>query len=221
MNVYSYMVVKNEADRYLKESVAHLKSLVDGLFVLDDYSQDSTLEILRELHVPHMSNTGQPFMVNESAARQTAWLYMERMFNPRVGDWIVTLDADEFLRTRIPLKQIFADTDHDALWCHIHEMWSPEEIRIDGAWGTIRGLRMVAWKPLSLFKPVVMGGGSIPPTQRAGHTDQADIVHRGYVRLEDRREKFERYSQRPGRHVNNHINSILTTPMLVPLPQMV
>ncbi len=225
MNVFGYMVTKNEADRYLVDALYSMSQNTDGFVVFDDRSTDQTLELVERFHAPYKINGGPSFIDHEALFREQAWRFMEKTFDPREGDWILTLDADETLRTSLPLKDICrkADRDHqNALWMHVHELWEPGLIRIDGAWGTIRAQRLTAWRANGMFRKDKGGGGSLPDNPKiAGHTDRAEILHTGYLRPEDRQAKFERYSQNKGRHAKRHIDSILTTPMLTDLPRMV
>ena len=225
MNIFSYIVTKNEAGRYLEDTLSSLREQVDGICVFDDRSDDNTVEILKNLRIPHMINSwGRPFLDDESAFRERAWRFMEDLFEPLPGDWILTLDADEALREKRSLQEVCVQahvTGQDALWMHVHELWSPTEIRTDGYWGTIRALRLAAWKANGKFAPKKMGGGSLPDyIQNAGETSDLDILHYGYVRQEDREAKHARYSGTSG-HSSRHISSILQSPTLAQLPPIV
>lgn len=231
------MVTRNEAGRYLKEAVDSIRPLVDNLFVYDDRSTDETAIRLAEWKVPHIvrKRSHPSFLDNEDVFRQNAWERMEAMFGPRPGDWIITLDADEQLRTShelITLAQNARDMGQDALWMHVHEVWEEGKIRVDGFWPSIKALRFCEWKPDATFKhrrtdegPVhqQMGGGSLPDyVSNPGRTHLADILHFGYFRASERQRKMERYlSIRDSGHNKRHLKSIITTPTLAPLPEMV
>jgi glycosyltransferase involved in cell wall biosynthesis len=227
MNIYGYMITKNEADRYLEDALYSMSQNTDGFVVFDDRSTDDTPKVVEKFRVPYKIAAGPSFSDHEAMFREQAWRFMEVHFKPRLGDWILTLDADETLRTSVPLKEICRRAEResqDALWMHVHELWGPNAIRIDGAWGTIRALRLAAYKPNGRFekKQNKMGGGSLPDyTKNVGATNRAEILHSGYLKAEDRKAKYERYSQTQGRHVRRHIDSILTEPMLAEMPRMV
>lgn len=224
--IYAYMITRNEAGRYLEETVSSLQEQVDGVCVYDDRSDDATTDILTKLRVPHLIRGPQTvsFLEDESLFREHAWKMMESVFNPHPGDWILTLDADEILRSSGPLTALCEQAErdgHDALWMHVHELYTPSQIRTDGYWGTIRALRFALWHPNGKFAPKAMGGGSLPDYIRnPGETTKADILHYGYIRPEDRQEKFDRYSKTVG-HSRSHINSILTTAKVAKLPPLV
>lgn len=225
MNVYSYVITKNEADRYLAETITSLRCQVDGVCVFDDQSSDRTTDVLRGLGIQYMISADRTFGEGEAAFREDAWRYMERLFSPGLGDWILTLDADEALRLRKPLKDIIrlAERDnHDSLVLPVREIWEEGKMRIDGFWGTVSACRMALWRPNGVFKPEQMGGGSLPSyVSNKGHTSDAEILHYGYMKPEDRIAKYNRYSASPGRHNPRHIKSILAHPMLADLPNMV
>lgn len=229
MRILSYLITKNEADRYLEQTVANLREHVDGLFVYDDRSTDHTPDILKDLGCEFMirGTTESSFLEDESDFRHQAWDYMIKFLDPRHGDWILTLDADEMLRTSTPLKMICADAaqqDLGGLWMHVHEMWSPTEIRVDGYWPTIRAARLIEYMAQSAFRTFEthrFGGGSLPVfTGPVGTTTEAEILHYGYATQADREAKYQRYTGRAG-HNRTHIDSILKTPMLALLPPLV
>lgn len=226
MKIYSYVVTKNEADRYLKDCLTSLKEQVDGVCVYDDQSDDDTVDVLRDLNIPHVirSNIAPSFMEDESVFRQQAWNLMEALFSPKYGDWILTLDADEFLRINGSLHGICdeaTELTYDALWMHVHEMWGPDQIRIDGYWPTIEALRLVSYRPNGKFLPRKQGGGSIPSyPANVFRTNLADILHYGYFNPDDRMPKYQRYSDTVG-HSSQHINSIIEQPMLAQLPDLI
>lgn len=233
MNIFGYMVVKNELGRYLRESVKYFADAVDGLLIYDDRSDDLTPELIKEL-VPAKNTTflirppGSPsFADSESDFRQEAWDMMVRHLKPRSDDWILTLDADEFLRMRTPdsLRQACrnaTEDNFDGLWMHVHEVWGRDDwrplVRTDGWWGEISALRLCRYQPKGVFKGQFLGGGSLPDNiHRPGRTQEVEILHFGYMTQEDREAKYRRYLGTPG-HNPRHINSILQQPVLAEIP---
>ncbi len=225
-HLYAYMITKDEAGRYLEETISALQELTDCVTVYDDRSEDETTSILEKYHIPYIirAPNAPSFMKDESQFRWRAWKFMAAICDPRPGDWILTLDADEILRTSGPLIDLCAQAETfglDALWLHVNELWSPSQIRTDGFWATIRALRLAAWKPNGDFRSTKMGGGSLPDyVKNAGETAKADILHYGYMRPEDRQAKYDRYSQKTG-HSLQHIKSILQPPTLAKVPPLV
>lgn len=229
MRILSYMVVRNEADRYARQSISSVQEHVDGLFIYDDRSDDETVELLNELKVSYLIRpANEPsFIEDESAFRNQAWRRMEKLLRPRQGDWILTLDADEVIRMRHPLRQIcteIADRNCVATWMHVHEMWNETQIRTDGYWAQIRAKRLAIYEPhgeFQTFEDHRLGGGSLPVLKgEVWTTEDAEILHYGYAKERDRGAKYARYKNKTG-HASRHIESILQPPILAPLPPLV
>ena len=228
MKIIGHMVVRNELHRYLTASYAALRDQVDSLVVFDDWSDDGTYEWLREhgATVVRRAQTTSSLLQDESHFRERAWRHMESLGRPQRDDWIVLLDADEFLVTgdgaslRDILKQI---RDHDkAVHVRIDEIFRVDpdgqlQVRTDRLWGQTRGCRVVRWRPGGHFARRKQGGGSIPRGWDWPHvtTDQLRILHLGYARPEDRQDKHQRYTEHPG-HNPAHVHSILEPPTLRP-----
>lgn len=215
------MCVKDEADRYLVDCLRWNRSYVDCMYVFDDYSTDDTVEIA----MAYGARVGQrgidepSFSDNEGLFRQLAWSRMEEDIKPGEGDWIVGLDADEFLTSGL---EWLDSVEEDACRLQVHEVFGEEDgvllRRRDGFWGDIWGVRLGKYKRGLHFKPVVLGGGSLPLDLVNGPTTTAktSILHLGYMREADRIAKYERYTRQRGIHSPSHIQSILQSPKLEP-----
>lgn len=228
------MPVRNELGRYLERVLESALVYCDKLAVYDDCSDDGTFEWLcewaknRPVAVEQRRGDVPSFAVDESGLRQAGWDMMERTLCPSEGDWIVALDADEFLATqnremmsdlrgvledeigqarhrdgiRLPIREIFDQNEHSLLY------------RIDGYWGEISGARMMRWRPGLTFDPRVEGGGSLPsPQARHWNARELVLLHVGYLNEADRIEKHARYSRRAV-HNPTHVASILQQPKL-------
>jgi hypothetical protein len=95
--------VKNEND-IIEAFVRHTLTFVDKLVVLDNGSTDGSLEILRALR----EHGGLPVdIVEDPSPGHWQWQRMTRLMNEfAVGkygaDWVVSLDADEFIDAESP-----------------------------------------------------------------------------------------------------------------------
>lgn len=204
----AHLVVRNEADRYLYECLAWASRFVDHIHVYDDQSTDETPFIAEgfgaEVHIRD-ENT-PPFLENESKFRQAAWESM----GERGGDWVLCLDADEFLTGPIRehatgMPKVF----------HVDEVFEVKDgqprIRVDGYWDQITAARLVPWTNASKFPKGRLGCGSLPKIfkKQAFETlDQPRLLHFGYAKRSDREAKYLRYKGLPG-HNPRHIESIL------------
>lgn len=235
MKLYSYLTTKNETGRYLEECLEELMPYVDGLVIWDDQSTDGVG--MRQLATKYGAvlftrpTECFSFVEDESAFREDAWTAMAVQFQPTEDDWILSIDADEFLRTPYPeyLKELceaLGREGYNGLQFHIHEVWTDiteaPEIRTDGFWAQTEGLRACRYQPNPKFKEAKLGGGSLPSyVDNVVDNVTMDILHYGYAREEDRQKKYQRYRAHMGKHNPRHISSILQTPTLAPLPPLV
>lgn len=213
------MVTRNEAERYLELSLASVRPVVDELFVFDDQSTDTTVEIARNhgCIAEVRSDDTPPFLAHEGQFRQGAWdAFCERL-HPQVGDWILAVDADEIVVSVGNPSDVLRDAASPLYLSRVLQI--PEVfdvrcgwpyVRVDGAWGKIQGTRFFAWRPGGVFADRSMASGSEPTyiSARVGPVvDGFWLLHLGYAREGDRHTKYERYSARTG-HSNGHVESI-------------
>ena len=226
------MVTRNELGRYLPHTLAWLVHLTDCVHVHDDYSEDGTYDYLSGLANVTVSQR-QPyeasFLQNESIFREAAWHEMENATQPTDRDWILSIDADEFLLgmhepcdTRAALHDQVGTADAlgiDAIAFDVGEVFrlngSEPMVRVDGFWDQIVACRLVRSRQGAAFRHRVEGGGSVPTTWNdTGYTSLTlQILHLGYARVEDRQARYKRYDTGRG-HNPRHIQSILEPPLL-------
>lgn len=221
------MVCRNEADRYLTESLRNLHGFCNAVMVYDDQSTDDSPEIIvREgpgVSLRLRLNDDPSFMDHEGLFRQNAWNYLEDWFDPQDGDWIISLDADEFLEPEIVdrftdfLDNL--DSTYVAVRFPVREVWEVRKdrpwVRTDGFWGSITAIRAIRWFPNAQFADKTMASGSVPKYDGKTADAPFEILHYGYTDPEIRQKKYERYHGKPG-HNPKHVDSILQNGMLVP-----
>lgn len=226
MKLVLNMVIKNEMDRYLQACIMHHWPLVDSIFIMDDRSDDIDPALLKKWGVEHIAVRGknQPsFIQNEAAFRQAGWERMAEVCELESGDWVLGLDADEFLvgAEPLPLAVAACGQNYDSISFSIPEMYSidPPQERTDGYWASITGLRMTRYRPGDQSFPWEgMGCGVFPAYASKGRVWSellehfGRILHYGYANVTDRNEKFARYSRESNNHAGSHIKSILEAP---------
>jgi len=214
------MVTFNEKDRYLRAVLEHNRPFLDDLFVYDDRSTDGTYDICREYaQVAQRAPENRNFASHEGQFRTDAWEAFNLLLEPVDGDIVVVFDADEFFMGD---PRCFSNGYVGRV--RIHEGWRYVEgtlwERVDKAWGKIDGLRVYRWHPRFLDdahramdrRPTASGVG--PHYRTAPHAG-FELLHVGYVRDEDKKAKYARYTADRG-HGSLHVQSILTgTPSLL------
>ena len=232
--IFGLMVMKNEASRYLEKCLEWNRPFVDELFVYDDCSTDSSVEIAKGYATVVRQDGDVGFMEHEGKFREQAWRAFESEMNPINGDWVLSFDADEMLTTRRSSSpgdvraELDKVVDTSGLSVSIEipflEMFQVDQAgihsyRIDGFWGTIKAQRFFAYKEGGFFSPKAMGCGSAPTYVSTGpcRGTSRDLLflHYGYALFDDRTSRYDRYSSLvESGHNPRHIESILQHPTL-------
>lgn len=227
MRLIAQVVVRNEAHRFLNRFLAAVNKWADVVHVYDDQSTDDTCQIA-QAHDCWVSRRPQgipSFLDHEGIFRQEAWSMMEHAVEPRTGQWVMCIDADEFLSAHHgrSVRDVFEaavieaeQRNANGLEFWVPEVWEqgpPLMIRTDGFWGTQFGVRAVKYSPGMKFKDRSMACGQTPRVRSAVRTQDLSLLHFGYTTQSDREAKHRRYSVLPG-HSERHINSILAEPDL-------
>jgi hypothetical protein len=228
-----HMVTRNELGRHLQPVLGWLQTLVDVVHVHDDRSTDGTFEWLQDQDVllSRRDVTEPSFIESEGGFRQCAWWRMEELARPDDDAWVLCIDADELLLATRPdddavtalRAEIEAaeDGDTDAVVFDVAEVFRMEGtipmVRVDGFWAKISACRLVRWRYGGCFADRKEAPGSVPAGwgRQDGTSVNLGIVHVGYVRHDDRTQKYLRYRKGTG-HNRQHIESILTQPLLTP-----
>lgn len=233
MRLLIHMPVKNEADRWLEACLQWASTFADELHVYDDRSDDDTASVASSYaNVTVRGPAGPSFLEHEGQFRENAWHAFEVMAHPEPGDWVLALDADEFLvgNPDVNLRELVLEhcgradaTGAGAILLPVPEMFGADfgpdgrvtklHQRMDGLWRSIRGTRLFRYQEGGSFRNKPMGCGSEPTyvTERpAMAVDDLWLLHLGYVRDEDKTMKHERYSSLLDHgHNNDHVQSIV------------
>lgn len=230
VKIIAMVVVKNEAHRYLSAFIEWTKTFTDEIAIYDDRSTDGSVDIaLRKGCLTAVRFPDDPsFLEHEGRFRENAWRWMSTATGATEGDWVFSLDADEFFvderGERQGLEADIVGIPADAsLSFGIPEIFDQVEgdgiaalyQRVDGWWGAIRGQRLAPWTSGATFPDRSMGCGSVPMGSRSGleFRGSGSILHFGYLDPEDRLAKYRRYQELPG-HSSKHIESIVQEPKL-------
>ena len=194
------MVVRNEANRYLRPVLARLGALVDGIVILDDASTDETPELCRAHPkvIRFRRLQSSLFAQNEAALRSLLW-EMTVELKPA---WILALDADEFLeeKAKTELPALTAQQEYEVVTFPVYHLWGDlRHYRVDGMWHPVlartaclfryRQNRTYHWAPRRLH----CGRFPLEAYLTPGFHAPLRLLHLGYAAPHARREKYQRY----------------------------
>lgn len=196
------MLVRNEADRYLRRVLEQARRYIDNAVILDDASTDDTVEVCRETlrGVPlTLVSNREPLFHNEIVLRKQLWdLVVET--GPQ---WILILDADEIFEERAvsEIKRLLADASFDVLAFRLFDMWDEEHYREDAFWRAHLAYRPFVVRYIPGFRyewretPVHCGRFPKNITELKTAASDLRVKHLGWIRPCDRLAKYRRYKK--------------------------
>lgn len=194
------MLVKNEANRYLRKVLEHVSKYIDRAVILDDGSTDNTVEVCKEVFkdipLTIVSNKVSQFN-NEIKVRKQLW-ELTIGDNP---DWILCLDADEIFEDKIKheIKNIINQPYYDYYAFRLYDFWDDEHYREDEYWSAHKYYRSFLIRYQDNFKyvwnetPVHCGRLPINIYNLPGAISDLRIKHLGWSNEKERIEKYDRY----------------------------
>ena len=214
--------MRNESHRYLKSMMEYHEDLFDKWLVLDDQSEDDSVEIAQQFtdnvyvrpdHIPS-------FLEHEGKFRQYGWIKMMEHMEPFKNVWVFMIDADEFVYPKEYLRQfILEDIEpvYDGIEIHIPDIHGVDEDgrlwqRTDGQWDNNRSGRITKFKPEGFRRSRKPAACGPPGTETKVYRlyDEAKLFHFGYIDDSDKIAKYERYTSQNGfGHAHDHIDSIV------------
>mgnify|MGYP003414643337 CR=1 FL=1 len=196
------MVVKNEANRYLKQVLLSVKPFIAHAVIVDDASTDNTVEVCREILFPIpltlVINASSKFS-NEVELRKQQWEETIKT-DP---EWILSLDADEVFEDKFKdnIKPLLAKSKVDVYYFRLYDFWDQDHYREDRFWMAHLYYRpyLVRYKKNVKYEweEVPQHCGRFPKTifQFTMATSPLRLKHYGWATEEDRKAKHERYKK--------------------------
>jgi hypothetical protein len=197
-------LVKDEADRYWKDALQAWSEFADTIFVLDDLSEDATLDIAKGF--PKVENCSPPSGYTEAWGDETKyrkWLYDYAVRNTETGGVVFWLDAD-----MVPLKdprEFFEIDLFDTFGFTLYDLWETEPCfyRTDSFWKGHTNHRIWAIRITEgLESDSEWSGrgihcGHLPsnyrPTSICYIPEDFSLLHYGYATPADRMDRDARY----------------------------
>ncbi|MFD0835492.1 glycosyltransferase family 2 protein [Mariniflexile aquimaris] len=194
------MIVKNEADRYLREVLEHAIKYVDEVIIIDDASTDNSVQLCKEV----LKNTSFKIIQNKKSLfhkeyklRKLQWKETLKM-NP---DWILFLDADEIFENKIldNIKSIINNKNIDVYKFRLYDMWNETHYREDNLWCAHYKYKtfLIRYQPYFKYKFLKQDQhcGRHPKNLHLLPFENSDIKlkHLGWSNERDRILKYNRY----------------------------
>lgn len=196
------MLVRNEAGRYLEKVLRHAAQFIDKAVILDDASEDNTVETCRQAlaGIPLiMVSNNQPLFNNEIVLRKQLW----ELVISSDPDWILILDADEMFddKASVVLRELSQRPNMFSYSFRLYDMWAEKAYREDPYWMAHNSYRpfMVKYMPgfNYVWRESPQHCGRFPQNiyELAGDISDLRLKHLGWMKAEDRIEKYIRYKR--------------------------
>lgn len=192
----SALLVKDEADRWLRPCLERLSEVSDTIVVLDDNSTDATPDVARGMGCEVTVRSGEAMWGQEAHARAELWELGASRCGPR--DWLLIADADMILRGD-PRPYLLSTAVTAWSWI-LYDLWDATHYRSDTYWRGHEFPRPWLFRPASLNEPPVWPERGIHcghcPTNFRILTANAPTLgweHRAYSTPEARQQKHAAY----------------------------
>lgn len=103
MKIHIYSVMRNEED-LLPYFLRHYCTFADTIFILDDHSTDRTVEIAKKNKKVRLINFNYKGGMTDDFDLSNAFEESYKKYSRGVADWVMTVDADEFMYNKNMVK---------------------------------------------------------------------------------------------------------------------
>jgi glycosyltransferase involved in cell wall biosynthesis len=194
------MIMRNEADRYLRPMLESAREYIDEAVIIDDASSDNSVEVCQEVlkGIPlHLIRNATSRFGNEVTLRKQQW---EETVKTK-PEWVLILDADEIFEKRFKdeVLSLITRADVDVFYFRLYDFWDEEHYREDGYWRAHLFYRpfLVRYKEGAEYRWQEMPQhcGRMPQTIFGLPSALSDmrLKHYGWAKPEDRHAKYKRY----------------------------
>lgn len=194
------MAVRNESGRFLEQALLHHKSFIDRAVIIDDDSDDNTIEVIQNI----LTGKDLHIIRNDHSLFSQEHILRKRQWNETIAtqpDWILNLDADQIFEKNVKalLKPILEQDRYRYVGFRLYDMWDEQNYRDDALWSA----HQRPWPSLFRYTPFFDYQWNTRD-QHCGHfpenlnffelfDSQVRIKHLGWINNELRSEKYQRY----------------------------
>lgn len=228
MKLAASLIIRNELGRYLQPCVASLLEFCDEVRVLDDGSTDGWVEamtgvwgadggrVVTTRHKVEDRDRHDDFHLHAAARNRLLEFTLDG--HP---DWVLELDADEFVSDGAAIRAAAESASTDVLSLEIAEIWNASEtalsVREDGGWrpheiGCLWRADSFRRQPLKITDRG-HATGRVPDQVHLvkSRPTGASLFHFGWTNRAERAERFKRYDVGDAGkfHAASHIASIM------------
>lgn len=193
MIVCHMLVGPGESKNRLAVVLDRAGSWADELFCVLDPACTSADRKLVDDHSTSWWQSNHLFLLDEAAARETAWNLMTIALAPADDDWIVCLDADEVIHQPALVRQAAKTFTRKKVGFTVYNLWNQTEYRTDGRFAPKIEYLMFPYQSRAHWP---RGSLSRVPAYAQALLGVAepltDIIHYGYRTPELRQEKLRR-----------------------------
>lgn len=195
------MIMKNEANRKLRECLEEVNHYIDAAVIIDDASTDNSVALAREIlgdKLILIQNTVSKFS-NEINLRRQQWEETIKL----EPEWIMNIDADHVweFKMRTEIYRLINQNEID-VWCfRLYDFWNETHYRDDSIWcahNTYRSF-LIRYRPgfNYTWRETPQHCGHFPNNiyQLPSGRSAMRLKHYGWAQEEDRIAKFARYMQ--------------------------
>ncbi|MCM3758431.1 glycosyltransferase [Sporosarcina aquimarina] len=196
------MIVKNESERYLRQTLTELRKYIHEATIIDDGSTDNTAELCLELldGIPlHLVRNETSKFSNEVQLRKQQWSETLKT-NP---EWILNLDADEIFEEKFikEIPHMIGRKDIDVYCFRLFDFWNDTHYREDPLWQAHKVYRPFLIRYRKDFeyewRETPQHCGRFPANifELNHELSNLRLKHLGWAKEADRMYKFNRYQQ--------------------------
>lgn len=195
------MIIKNEADSYLREVLGDLRQYITDAVVIDDGSTDNSVEVVKEML------TGIPLtlIINDHSKFHFECSLREQQWNETIKthpDWILNIDADQKFEKSFKdnIQAMADDPCYDVYNFRLYDFWDDSHYREDQYWQAHLTYRpfMMRYKPGTTytFRQTAQHCGHFPvevSLEPKAKNVPYRLMHYGWANKKLREEKYARY----------------------------